>query len=93
MLSKTLLVSDAVARRSPVRPGAGLLNQLLYPSSRRCQAAWAGRDHDCLSSSATSGRRLEPRLVGRLPGADAGVCAGAEAAVRRGDVRRRSRLS
>jgi hypothetical protein len=31
-VSKTLLVSDAVARRSPVRPDASLLNQLLYPS-------------------------------------------------------------
>jgi hypothetical protein len=31
-LSKTLVVSDAVARRSPVRPDAGFLNQLLYPS-------------------------------------------------------------
>jgi hypothetical protein len=32
LLSKTLLVSDAVARRSPVRPGTGLVNQLRYPS-------------------------------------------------------------
>lgn len=32
VLSKTLLVSDAVARRSPVRPDTGFLNQLLYPS-------------------------------------------------------------
>jgi len=32
VLSKTLLVSDAVARRSPVRPDSGFLNQLLYPS-------------------------------------------------------------
>lgn len=31
-LSKALLVSGAVARRSPVRPDAGLLHQLLYPS-------------------------------------------------------------
>ncbi len=29
---KTLLVSDAVGRRSPLRPHAGFLNQLLYPS-------------------------------------------------------------
>ena len=32
VLSKTLLVSDAEARRSPVRPDTGFLNQLLYPS-------------------------------------------------------------
>ena len=32
VLSKTLLVSDAVARRSPVRPDTAFLNQLLYPS-------------------------------------------------------------
>ena len=32
VLGKTLLVSDAVARRSPVRPDTDLLNQLLYPS-------------------------------------------------------------
>ena len=32
VLDKTLLVSDAVARRSPVRPDSGFLNQLLYPS-------------------------------------------------------------
>jgi hypothetical protein len=32
VLSKTLLVSDVVARRSPVRPGTDLVNQLLYPS-------------------------------------------------------------
>jgi hypothetical protein len=32
VLSKTLLVSDAVARRSPVRPDSGLWNQLLYSS-------------------------------------------------------------
>jgi hypothetical protein len=32
VLDKTLLVSDAVARRSPVRPDSGLLNQLRYPS-------------------------------------------------------------
>ena len=31
-LSKTLVVSDAVARRSPVRPDSVALNQLLYPS-------------------------------------------------------------
>ncbi len=30
--SKTLLVSDAVARRSPMRLEAGLINQVLYPS-------------------------------------------------------------
>jgi hypothetical protein len=32
VLTKTLLVSDAVTRRSPVRPGTGLLDQLRYPS-------------------------------------------------------------
>jgi hypothetical protein len=32
VLSKTLVVSDAVARRSPIRPPNDLLNQLLYPS-------------------------------------------------------------
>ena len=32
VLSKTLLVSDAVARRSPVRPGTDLVHQFLYPS-------------------------------------------------------------
>ena len=32
VLSKTLVVSDAVARRSPVRPPSDLVNQLLYPS-------------------------------------------------------------
>lgn len=32
VLTKTLVVSDGVARRSPVRPDAGLLNQLRYPS-------------------------------------------------------------
>lgn len=32
VLSKTLVVSDAVARRSPVRPDSVPLNQLLYPS-------------------------------------------------------------
>ncbi len=32
VLGKTLLVSNAVARRSPVRPDSGFLNQLLYPS-------------------------------------------------------------
>lgn len=32
MLTKTLVVSDAVARRSPVRPDTGVLNQLRYPS-------------------------------------------------------------
>ena len=32
VLGKTLLVSDAIARRSPVRPGADLLSQLLHPS-------------------------------------------------------------
>jgi len=32
VLSKTLVVSDAVARRSPVRPDGALLNQLLDPS-------------------------------------------------------------
>jgi len=32
VLTKTMVVSDAVARRSPVRPDAGLLNQLRYPS-------------------------------------------------------------
>lgn len=31
-LTKTLVVSDAVARRSPVRPDTGVLNQLRYPS-------------------------------------------------------------
>lgn len=32
VLTKTLLVSDAVARRSPVRPGGHLIDQWLYPS-------------------------------------------------------------
>jgi hypothetical protein len=32
MLTKTVVVSDAVTRRSPVRPAGGFLNQLLYPS-------------------------------------------------------------
>ena len=32
VLSKTLLVSDAVARRSPVRPDTAFVNQLRYPS-------------------------------------------------------------
>jgi len=32
VLSKTLLVSDSVSRRSPVRPDTGFLNQLRYPS-------------------------------------------------------------
>ena len=32
VISKTLVVSDAVARRSPVRPDSVPLNQLLYPS-------------------------------------------------------------
>jgi hypothetical protein len=32
VLSKTLLVSDTVARRSPVRPDTGFLDQLFYPS-------------------------------------------------------------
>lgn len=32
VVSKTLVVSDAVARRSPVRPDSVPLNQLLYPS-------------------------------------------------------------
>lgn len=32
MLAKTVVVSDAVTRRSPVRPAGGFLNQLLYPS-------------------------------------------------------------
>ena len=32
VLTKTLLVSDAVSRRSPVRPDTGVLNQLLQPS-------------------------------------------------------------
>ena len=32
VLSKTLVVSDAVARRSPERPDSGPLNQLVYPS-------------------------------------------------------------
>ncbi len=32
VVSKTLVVSDAVARRSPVRPPSDLVNQLLYPS-------------------------------------------------------------
>ena len=32
VLTKTLLVSDAVSRRSPVRPDTGVLNQLRYPS-------------------------------------------------------------
>ena len=32
VLIKTLLVSDAVARRSPVRPDTGFVNQLIYPS-------------------------------------------------------------
>jgi hypothetical protein len=32
VVTKTLLVSDAVARRSPVLPDTGFLNQLLYPS-------------------------------------------------------------
>ena len=32
VLTKTLLVSDAVARRSPVRPDTGLVNQLVHPS-------------------------------------------------------------
>lgn len=32
VLSKALLVSDAVARRSPVRPGGGFVAQLLNPS-------------------------------------------------------------
>ena len=32
VLIKTLLVSDAVARRSPVRPDTRLVNQLIYPS-------------------------------------------------------------
>jgi hypothetical protein len=31
-VSKTLLVSDGVARRSPVRPASGLLDELRYPS-------------------------------------------------------------
>jgi hypothetical protein len=31
-LTKTLVVSEAVARRSPVRPDTGLLNQLRHPS-------------------------------------------------------------
>jgi hypothetical protein len=32
VLSKTLVVSDRVTRRSPVRPAEGFLNQLRYPS-------------------------------------------------------------
>ena len=32
VLSKTVLVSDTVARRSPVRPDTGLVNKFLYPS-------------------------------------------------------------
>ena len=32
VLTKTVVVSDAVARRSPVRPAAGFLSQLRYPS-------------------------------------------------------------
>jgi hypothetical protein len=32
ILTKTLVVSDAVARRSPVRPGAGFIEQVLNPS-------------------------------------------------------------
>jgi len=32
VLSKTVLVSEAVARRSPVRPETGFVDQLLYPS-------------------------------------------------------------
>jgi hypothetical protein len=32
VLTKTLVVSDAVARRSPVRPGPGLTGQIVNPS-------------------------------------------------------------
>jgi hypothetical protein len=32
VLTKTVVVSDAVTRRSPVRPVPGFANQLLYPS-------------------------------------------------------------
>jgi hypothetical protein len=32
VLTKTVVVSDAVARRSPVRPAAGFLSELRYPS-------------------------------------------------------------
>ena len=32
VISKTVVVSDAVTRRSPVRPAGGFLNQLRYPS-------------------------------------------------------------
>jgi hypothetical protein len=32
VLTKTAVVSDAIARRSPVRPAGGFLNQLRYPS-------------------------------------------------------------
>ena len=39
VLTKTLLVSDAVARRSPVRPDTGVLNQLIAtPRSHHCRA-------------------------------------------------------
>ena len=94
VLSKTLLVSDAVARRSPVRPGTDLVNQLLYPSESPLPSGMGlSRDHDCLSPARLPRRRLEHRLVGRLPGADAGVCAGAETAVRRGDVNRRTTVA
>ncbi len=32
VLTKTVVVSDVVTRRSPVRPARGFVNQLLYPS-------------------------------------------------------------
>ena len=55
VLSKTLLVSDAVARRSPVRPASGLVNQLRYPSEPPLPSTIGShRDHDWLSRAAFS---------------------------------------
>ncbi len=94
VLTKTVVVSDAVTRRSPVRPARGFVNQLLYPSETPLPERFGpDRHHDCLSGAPVLRGRLGHRLVRRVPRAHAGVCARAEGGVRRRDVRARPRDS
>ena len=87
VFTKTLVVSDAVARRSPVRPGTGFIERLLNPSEpplpdagglASITVAYPERPFTC--------RWLEHRLVRGVPAADAGVRIRVEGSRRRHDL-------